>query len=269
MSVRAADLVFFAGGECLTRHGVLVRRSLLAEDVAETFTRSTTGLYVARGGILKVAGVNVPRVNYVDLDGSLAFATPALRLEDQRINGWTRSQEFDHADWTKSNATATANQTTAPDGTGTVDRIVEAAVTDNSHGVIRTPPAMTNDKIQAVTFHTVAGGANERGILRVQTVGKDGAGRDSWFNIGTGAWGTVAPQHTPFVEKIGGGLPGQYRFGVAFDAKSGGCSPSVGVYAALADGSSAAYLGDVTKGFYLWGAQFEADRPFPSSYIPT
>src|SRR5690606_19304297 len=49
--------------------------------------------------------------------------------EPQRQNLFTRSQELDHANWSKSSLTVTANAVTSPDGTTNADKLVEAAAT--------------------------------------------------------------------------------------------------------------------------------------------
>jgi hypothetical protein len=65
--------LFFAGGECFTRHGVPVRHTALAlEDATkEVHTRNSTAQAWGRDGILRPAAIDVPRIDWlseVDLD---------------------------------------------------------------------------------------------------------------------------------------------------------------------------------------------------------
>ena len=87
----------------------------------------TSGLYV--WGAQLVSGssakeyfpttdrLNVPRIDYTN--GSC----PSILVEPQRTNLALRSQEFDNLTWTMFNGTVLANQTIAPDGTNTADKV--------------------------------------------------------------------------------------------------------------------------------------------------
>ena len=63
------------------------------------FTRTTSGTFVGSNGFIQ--------------------STP------QSPNLLTFTQEFDNSNWAKTNATVTANSTTAPDGTGTADKFLD------------------------------------------------------------------------------------------------------------------------------------------------
>jgi hypothetical protein len=62
--------------------------------------------------------LNIPRIDYTN--GSC----PSLLVEPQRTNNLLYSSSFDNAAWDKQGATVTANNTTAPDGTMSADRVV-------------------------------------------------------------------------------------------------------------------------------------------------
>jgi hypothetical protein len=61
----------------------------------------------------------------------------------------TRSEEFDHADWAKetSGVTVTADNTTAPDGTTTADKLA-----DNATGGTRISQSATAGNSETWTF---------------------------------------------------------------------------------------------------------------------
>lgn len=94
MSVAPSDLMLYAGGECLDRHGVLVKRTSPREEAPEVFTRSGTGLYVARGGQLLSAAANVPRISYLDIEGDGEIDDPAWLLEGAGTNLCLQSENF-------------------------------------------------------------------------------------------------------------------------------------------------------------------------------
>lgn len=275
MSVRAQDFVFFAGGECLERHGVLVRRIALAEDVAETFTRSSTGLYVGRGGVLKVASANVPRVSYVDLAGGLTWTTPALRMEGSRQNLALHSQALENAAYTNvGSPVVTANAATAPDGTVTMTRIADtdAAETRGRRQTFTVP----NDS-QSYTFSVYIPVGATPGtlpgypLLNLRFTG--GTTIDKYIVVHpyTGAYfvsSSGAGNATGGVERVGN----RWRVWIQVENNStGNTSMLASCYPAGTDtfaaGPSTAVGGTGTTEF--WGFQVEPSAFFPSSYIPT
>lgn len=59
-----------------------------------SFSRASAATYVDRDGILRLAGPNVPRVEWLDLDRDGVREHPALRLELARTNKWVRTYMF-------------------------------------------------------------------------------------------------------------------------------------------------------------------------------
>ena len=90
VTIRPQDLAVYAGGDCLDKYGVLFRRGSLAQDVAENFTRASTGLYIAKGGVAKLAAVDVPRVSYSGTE----WADAAWLLERGGTNLCLQSEDF-------------------------------------------------------------------------------------------------------------------------------------------------------------------------------
>jgi hypothetical protein len=72
---------------------------------------------------------NLPRLNYpINSDGSVGC--PSLLLEPQRTNLNPYSEQFDNAEWEKTNTTITANATTSPDGYTNADALFETTTND-------------------------------------------------------------------------------------------------------------------------------------------
>ena len=61
--------------------------------------------------------LDVPRLDYTN------SSCPSILVEPQRTNVLTYSEQFDNADWTKTNVTITANSTIAPSGLQNADTI--------------------------------------------------------------------------------------------------------------------------------------------------
>lgn len=222
----------------------------------ESFARSTTAFYTTSSGVLISAAINAKRdAHYPTMGG-----TRSVLLEGTRTNGFIRAQEFDNAAWTKSDATVSANATTAPDGTATADKLVEAATTAQ-HGVYQA----TTTTASTPQAHTVFAKAGERTWLLLQTNLRDGTTPQSWVNLSTGAIGTKAAGHTIRVTALGSAW---FRVEVDVDSGVGAGATLFVICAATADAVSS-YAGDITKGIYLWGAQHEQNQAFATSYIPT
>lgn len=176
-------------------------------------------------------------------------------------NGLTRSEEFDNAAWTKTNVTITPNIVFGQDGTLSGDKIVEAATT-TTHVLGQSTPALTANTAQATSVYAAAG---ERTWMMVQSYDKAGVAKQSWVDLSTGVAGTTAAGHTLVITPA---LLGWYRIELRWNSASGGTAPEVGFFVASADNTSV-YLGDITKGIYLWGAQHDTDRATASSYAKT
>lgn len=264
------DILLRLGGQTLARYGVPVwRRAPIArggEENKETFTRADAAACATladRDAILRTALANNLRVDWPSgLVDSAGNAIGGPLLEGSRINGWTRSEDFNDAAWTKDNVTVSSDAIASPDGLLTADKIIETVAASAQHGISRATPAMTDNTKQPPCIFAKAA---ERTWLRFRTANKAGVIGDSWFNLATGQFGTIAGAH---VVGSAPGPQGWYRLWALFDAGTGASGPIVRIGPSTAD-AVISYTGDGISGIYLWGAQFETDRPFPSSYVRT
>lgn len=233
-------------------------------SASATFARTSAGGLVAdaNNNLVRASADGVHRFTWADADQDGSRETAGLVVEASRTNAWTQSRALDNAAWTKTNSTITQDDRTAPDGSSTMDKIVEDNTASAQHGVTRNTPSLTDSTTSTVSAF-VRG--DERTILYIETNDKGGTQRRSWFNTSTGAWGTTNAGHTTHVEAFGDSV---YRISVGFDSSSGGSTPSAGIYLADAD-NSATYNGDNSSGAHCWGVQFETDQAAPTSFIPT
>jgi hypothetical protein len=165
------------------------------------------------------------------------------------------SQEFDNAAWTKTNVTVTPNATTAPDGTTTADAIFETANTA-IHRIYQ--GLTTRNGIHVASVYVKANGRNWFYINR----NYEFAEHYCFFDLENGVVGTVDPIFTASIENVGDGWYRCTAIGqtglVTYEANYG---------TAEAD-NTPSFLGDITKGVFLWGAQFEF-RESVGPYTPT
>lgn len=132
-------------------------------------------------------------------------------LVDNAPNAFTRSDEIDHTDWTKTNVTVTANAINGPSGAATADQLIESTA-NSTHHLTRTTTkaAAAQDWCYAGWFRAgTLADARNRILLRVGDVnGSDYA--QGFFDLNTGvantpsAAGTAANARS-FMHLAGGG----------------------------------------------------------------
>jgi hypothetical protein len=179
-------------------------------------------------------------------------------IEKVRTNLALYSEQFDNAYWAKSQATITANATTAPDGTLTAEKFIEGSGSVAPE-CSRTPIAPSNSIFTLSVFAK----ASERNFLIINN--NDGTGSFRvWFNLTTGVIGTTDAGVTAFIENVGNGW---FRCGVARQITAFASATSA-FQIGSADGVDT-YTGDGTSGIFIWGAQMELSDFGATPYIAT
>lgn len=243
--------------------------SAAALDSRITFTRASSATRFNSSGVLETVGNDVARLDF----NPATLEAQGLLIEEQRTNLALNSEDLTAGSWNKSNVTVTANSTIAPNGTVTADSMLETTGTDGHLINIAT----------AITFTTATQSfyvkPNGRTNVALRTI----IGANDWvavvFNLtGNGSvTQTSVGSSSPF-SGISGTIAnagnGWYRISMTMT------QPSRNVFTGIVDLCTTptptlravdgveVYTGDVTKGVYVWGAQFEIGS-FPTSYIPT
>ncbi len=266
MAIHPSQILFYAGGRSLELFGPPSRRTTpiarRGEDIIETFSRASIGSYVDANGEVKLAEIDALRIDMLDLDVAGTFDTPALVLEGARTNAFTKSEELDDAAYTKTRATVSANAVAAPDGKTTADKLVEDGTASSTHEFKRNTPTLTDDTQQSFSVFAKAA---ERSEIRIELIQKDNTIANAWFDLSAGTVGTTTGGGVGLIRRYG---EDWYRCTLVADSANGGTTPVI--FVELGSGSeTAVYNGDSSSGAYLWGMQFETDKPFPSSYRAT
>lgn len=202
---------------------------------------------------------NVPALDYTN------STCPSLSLEPARTNLLLQSEAFDNASWTKIEATPTANAVAGPENLSTADRLLETTV-NATHRVEQVVTKAASALKYSFTAY-VKGGLGRDWVLLQCASGANGAG--NWFNITTGIKGAarvVGAGWTLDNASITPSANGFYRLEV--NVTSGTETTIECPILISPDGSTLSYAGDVTKGFYAYGAQLE-QAPYATSYIKT
>lgn len=169
-----------------------------------------------------------------------------------------RSDFLNHATWTKTRSSVTANTTEAPTGTMVADSLVEDATASSTHFISRSV-TVTNATtytqsifVQAATRTLVWMGDD---VTNAATVGV-------WFDLNAGTVGTERAGWTGVIEDYGFGW---YRCSVTGTSTSTTWLNDV----ALADAdASVSYSGDGTSSVVLFGAMLE-QQTYATAYERT
>ena len=199
---------------------------------------------------------NIPRLDYTN--GSC----PSILVEPQRTNLALRSEEFDNATWTTNglNVTVSPNATTAPDGSNSADAIF----TTNSVGVHyiqqRTGTAT------AGTTYTMSVYVKKLGYDYCQILTSNTGTGIGVFRFSTKTLTIDGPQVVANSGKVTEMADGWFRIQISIlPLSSAGWRWWI---QCLNDSAQESFTGDVTKGLYVWGFQFETGAN-ATSYIPT
>jgi hypothetical protein len=168
------------------------------------------------------------------------------------------SEQFDNAVWTKDGTSTTANATTAPDGTATADKLVEAATTA-THWLYQQNAAVPAGLV-TLSVYVKAGERSRFGLLLNN--GTDGTYGSATFNLSSGTVETLNAGIATITD-VGNGW---YRCTLTGTTTISSAQNWYTYLLGVSGGST--YTGDGTSGLYLWGAQLnEGSTPLP--YVKT
>lgn len=222
-----------------------------------TFTNATTTArtFVGSDGLLKTAGLNVPRIEFDPVTRQCL----GLLIEEQRTNLCPRSEEFSDASWSKYNATVSANAGVAPDGATTADLVypsVTGSLTGQCYRAIAS--GISSGNSVSVSCFVKAAGKTFAYISPIQNSFSPAA----YFNLSTGAVTNVAGGVTASIKQFPNGW---WRITATSTA---GVGPYYVVVGSTDVAGSTNNTVSGTDGILAWGAQVEVGA-FASSYIPT
>lgn len=210
-----------------------------------------SSLFQDSAGTIPVTAVEQPVGRVLDTSGrgnhfvqSTAAARPVLSA---RVNLLTKTEQFDDAVWLKTNITVSANttDTTDPLGGNTADRALET-ITNAAHfiDVSGAGLAVTN----GVTY-TRSVCLKFLGRQWVVLDMFDTVSRYTYFDIQNGVVGTNAAGTTASIQNLGNGW-----FRCSITRTVAASTLYIGTAIATSDGGSLTFVGDITKGYYIWGA---------------
>jgi hypothetical protein len=218
-------------------------------------SRGTSATRVNSAGLIELMPINVPRLDYT-LGGC-----PSILVEPARTNLVLYSEEFDNAYWARSSTTITSNNTTAPDGTITADRLVLTGTNSTARVISRNVPITT--VTTTVTFSTFVKYIDKQ-YLQL-TFGSAFSSNFANFDLINeqvvgGTYGDAKIEPYP---------NGWYRISIT---STGSSTTTCTAFIWVIDSAGALRAADSTStgtsAYWIWGAQLE-DGSNATSYIPT
>jgi hypothetical protein len=198
--------------------------------------------------------LNLDFANAKTLDSRITFSRPttatyydAKTSAVAEQNLLLQSQTF-NTTWATQAITLTANSTTAPDGTSTA-----YTATVNATSVEQRVRQSTSQSNSTVYTYSVYAKANTVNFISLRNYYLTASPVQAWFNLGTGALGTVQAGVTATITSVGSGW---YRCTVSGTTGNPGTFNGVDIYPAAAD-NQATNAGSIGDSIYIWGAQLE------------
>jgi len=172
------------------------------------------------------------------------------------VNILQRTEEFENSYWAKGGVTIVANSTTSPNGSLTADSLMETA-NNVTHFINLTTP-LTNFVVGLPYTVSIYIKANGRQWALVDLVNP--SDKYAYFDIVNGVVGTVVGTATASIQDAGNGW---WRCSITSTSTS--INGGVTITPQISDNGPGTYLGDITKGIFIWGAQLEKST-VPTAY---
>jgi len=227
------------------------------------FTRNSSATRINKDGLIETVGSGVSRLNYPMIDGVVS-GCPSHILEPLRRNIALYSSSFDNSYWNKNRSTIISDNIISPDGTQNADKFLETT-DNNSHNITKLISDNTGKNLSVSVFMKKA--ERNYGVIYVGS----GPGKGVLFDLEDGVIVKnigLAPNWKK-IEDYGNGW---YRCSMGYTSTDGSSEVTFGIAKDSTGNSS--YVGDASKGIYIWGAQVEdsgigINADYVSSYIPT
>jgi hypothetical protein len=247
-----------------------------ATNVSDTYLGDSTsglliwGAQVSQGAYLHPYRVTTTAAWYgVPIGYDYVAGQFGIVSEQAATNLLLQSQNIGTT-WTNTNSTESLEvaATTAPDGTNTADKIIEASDTGQVHQINQTSASLTSGVQYTFSAYLKAAERTWARLNMATTRFADNVYCD--FNLATGQRGTAGAGATHFgIQSIGDGW---YRCWVGATCDSTGTN-AMNIIIGEGD-TDVTYNGNGASGIYVWGSQVEAAQAVnvnyaPSSYIVT
>lgn len=223
-------------------------------DARVTVSRAlNTATRINSNGFIETVNANLPRFDFTPATTPVCNG---LLIEETRTNLVKYSSDYTQTDWTKGQITLTTGAAQSPDGTTNATKI--AANSTVAEAYIRQTVAQANSTAYTLAAFAQKGTVN---FLRLRNLAVSGA-PNTWFNLNTGAVGTVGTGITATITPF---KDGWYRCTISGTTLASIVNNLIDIAPANTDGSSAVVGNDAIN---LYGVDLQPGT-FITSHIPT
>jgi hypothetical protein len=234
--------------------------SILPNDGSGDFTFSRTGeaTRVRKDGLIEEVTDDIPRLDWLNSD------CPSLLLEPQRVNRQFYSEQIDNAVWSKVSTTVTADQTIAPSGEYTADKVQRTSTVANY--VIDSASKSASAELDITTSMFVKKGEGDFFAIRQQGSYPNRGEVKYQFSTNTLTTSVAGSDFTVVGSSVEDYGNGWVRISATFNTDASSTVSTLFSPRATdgtvdaSDTSDSAYA-------YVWGVQVE--EGYPTSYIKT
>ena len=212
-----------------------------------------------KDGLIEELTDDTPRLDYTN------STCPNLLLEAERTNRQVRSEELDNASWSKTNTTVTANQTTAPTGELTADKLSRTSTAANYVSGLSSKSA--SSQLDAVSSFFVKQGQGDFIAFRAQGSYPNRADAIFQFSTKTLTTSVAGSNFSVTSSQVQDYGNGWYRLSIVYNTDAAATLASL-LSPRATSGQVDATDTSTTAFAYVWGVQFEEGSTL-SSYIPT
>ena len=235
--------------------------SILPNDATGDFDfdRASVGTRVRKDGLIEEVTNDVPRLDWLNNN------CPSLLLEPQRVNRQFYSEQIDNAVWTKVSTTVTADQTIAPSGEYTADKVQRTSTAANY--VIDTASKSASAELDITTSMFVKKGEGDFFAIRQQGSYPNRGEVKYQFSTNTLTTSVAGSDFTAIRSSAEDYGNGWIRISATFNTDANSTVSTLFSPRATdgtvdaSDTSDSAYA-------YVWGVQVE-EGSYPTSYIKT
>ena len=219
------------------------------------------GTRTKSNGLIETVASDVPRIDYL--------YGPGLLMERTATNQATYSEDLTNAAWTKNNLTTSGDNTVAPDGLKTADKLEDTSESTTG-ALIRSITVSDATAVHSISFFVKFGNRDEH---HVQILSSGTSGYVASFDVvSDGSVDLVSDPNSIIYSSSSDGdsygsdryPDGWFRFWFIIDMDNSDTALQLTFLPGSADLSDADQMGFC----WFWGYQLEEGKS-PTSYIPT
>ncbi|MDB4681330.1 tail fiber domain-containing protein [bacterium] len=260
---KARSLADLISGGAVIEASEIADSTITGAKLASDISITTTGT-ISTPSITGLSSLTIENVN-IDNNSITSIASDIEQVSYTSVttNIFTNSQTFNTGDWQALNTTVAVNNTTAPDGTTTANKITQNSGSTNVDLSNLRDVGLTSNSGTVYTISIHAKISANRNFLVINEHISSDAFRKTWFNLSNGTVGTNFSSHTATITDVGNGW---YRCSITVTSTVTNTDSIIMFGPAETDGTH--IITDNQGSMFFWGAQLEESATL-TGYLTT